>query len=1767
MAKTVYIGVAFDTKQLVTGADIATQTIKRFDSVVNDASGNVRNSSVPALDAYTKATINAEKAMRQTTSATVPLKVAKAELTKQTQALQAAMRAQVTTEAGMQAQAKAIAAATRDQAAAQKLYDQSLRSSGKSIDAHSFSLGNLAKGALAAGAAYISFQAVLGVGKSLIDISDKYTMLEGRLKLVTSGSAELASVQASLFDISQKTRVSTQDTSNLYIKLAQSTQGLGISQKQLLGLTESLNKALVVSGASTEEGANAMRQFGQSLAGGIMRGEEYNSVMESTPRVMKMIEDGLGMTRGEMRKVMLDGKLATERLVEGLAKGAAKVDEEFAGMGTTVGQAMVKLKNAYESIVADANEAAEGTDSIAGSIETLTKYLEENKPQIISFAGSLAKIGTDALSAGGSIAGTLTPAVSALAGAIKEIPTAFLLAWLGGRLGGGYGAGAGFIAGMAVDATKKWATNNDRADLDAIQAKRGTKSKFISVDEFIAKTSGEDTVVSAAAPAIKSATAAIQNHTKAVSSGASAASKAATAAEKQAKETDRLREKYEDIIAKTSPVAKLQEEYADKLATVAKAHKELNISIEKQTEDLALLAKQHEESLKKPFEQIARQFEKKTALDEYTSALSKINENLADAAKGEKDRAVQLKAAEEATAGVVVAMQEELKQKGINVKVTRQNAAEIDKAYTQHEASVRAISDVLQSTGNAAGLSSGFISNMVDALDEFNKGALLGGKTIKGLASAMQGIGSQLGGRIGDALAGMGVGLKALLSGTVKNSDGSINQTATDLNQAGGYAAIANGLGGLIGGGVGKSISSGATSAAMGAVIGSIIPGVGTIAGAIVGGVGGLVSSIFGGKSAEEKAAKTNAIAAQEQAIADLASSGSSAARMIMRMSNYDTSAIGAIDSRKLTSILPESITNAKYKSDYRLLDMDYQGKGVKTVEFLSAIAEVQSAMSTIASPSIVKTLDDIAYKYELIGAKIGDNADLQLTKNLEITQALTGFSSDALSQTLEGIVTSTDALGVGKAFSDKLTEGLQASIRQMQISTFVSSIVTPILQPLYADIALSMAAGTDTSSGFAAVQNALTTLTPQVDAFVLSLTDQGVAGYKVAEATASSTIATTAAEMAAGRLSLQMAMLSGTLKTAEATAAEAYSIESELMTALGDTAGLRQRELATLSPLNAALKQMVWTLTDAQTAAATAGTNLTTAQSAATTAQTTLDNARVALDKAKADIAAYGTPSGIQDNVTANTSNSAQDAASAAQAALSDAKTAVTDALNAFKSTIDAQKEALTATYDAATKLIDSQLTAAQTSLTAAESISSAASKFLEGVAGDNLASRQSAQKDLAAALALAQSSGVLPDVDKFNTMLGVLSKPSQRYFSNSVDWARDYYTTANKVSGIGATAQFKMSDAQKAVSIAESQLLVLKETYTTNTAALDAQYNLATDQVAAIEKVNTSVMSLSDALAGYAAAQSAATAAANAVSNELSNNAFATAEADRQNGIINAQNAVITGAQKYQELSDTLAKAQEAYDAALVSNTTAQTELVTATLANTNAQSALTEAVRKATEAISAQKAIDNSTAASAPMTSSSSGAYITTNSDLWNLYASDQSVSAIDLANAAQHYNTQGVLEGRAKPTGMTADMLPLSLTDTQLRKYLTGNADLMAAFGGATESGLALARKHYFEQGHNEILEGARLRTFARGGISEGPSSGYLATLHGTEAVVPLSNGRSIPVSINFKEMVDELKSLREEVISLRGDVKAGNKDNAETKDGIRRINNMGIKVIA
>lgn len=209
--------------------------------------------------------------------------------------------------------------------------------------------------------------------KAFIQIADSMILVEGRLSLVTDSTEELISVQKELLDLSNDARVSFKSTADLYARLARSSDQLGVSQDQLLTVTEAISKSMIVSGASAIEANAAMIQLSQGMASGELRGEELRSVMEQTPRLARAMADGLGITIGKLREMGHAGELTSQIVIESLLSQADVIRDEFSKMPATVGQAMTILNNEIGFFVSGASKATSVTALMAQGIVSFAR--------------------------------------------------------------------------------------------------------------------------------------------------------------------------------------------------------------------------------------------------------------------------------------------------------------------------------------------------------------------------------------------------------------------------------------------------------------------------------------------------------------------------------------------------------------------------------------------------------------------------------------------------------------------------------------------------------------------------------------------------------------------------------------------------------------------------------------------------------------------------------------------------------------------------------------------------------------------------------------------------------------------------------------------------------------------------------------------------------------------------------------------------------------------------------------------------------------------------------------------------------------------------------------------------------------------------------------------------------------------------------------------------------------------------------------------------
>ncbi|EMH0544199.1 tape measure protein [Enterobacter hormaechei] len=222
----------------------------------------------------------------------------------------------------------------------------------------------------------IAASLVVDWGKAFLVAADNMSQLNARIERLTGSAATASQTMQSLMRISSATGGSLQDTAKLWETLSTALRDTGATNGQVIQLTETLQKIGRIGGSSSEEMANALRQFGQSISSGTVRAEEFNSILEQMPELARQIAAGMGVSIGELRQLMLDGKLTAEDALNAIQKQTGSVNAEFEKLPRTLSQANTALTNSFLSMIDSVNQATGASNGLVAVIDSMTAALD-----------------------------------------------------------------------------------------------------------------------------------------------------------------------------------------------------------------------------------------------------------------------------------------------------------------------------------------------------------------------------------------------------------------------------------------------------------------------------------------------------------------------------------------------------------------------------------------------------------------------------------------------------------------------------------------------------------------------------------------------------------------------------------------------------------------------------------------------------------------------------------------------------------------------------------------------------------------------------------------------------------------------------------------------------------------------------------------------------------------------------------------------------------------------------------------------------------------------------------------------------------------------------------------------------------------------------------------------------------------------------------------------------------------------------------------------
>lgn len=309
--------------------------------------------------------------------------------------------------------------------------------------------------------------ALTAMAREAITLSDTWSGLTARMATATGSVQANAETMAAAKKMAADYGQPLAEVGNLYVRLTNAIKPLGGGLKEVNVLTESLAAALKKDGASAAAAGSAIEQFSQAMGAGAMTGEEFNAMADAAPSLLMALADGMGVARGELKKMAEEGKLTTAVMTQALAKSLPQLRADAKAAGDTIGGGFTAINSALLEYVGKGMQTSGVSQALASGLRAVAEHIGPVVQGMTALAGIAVAA---ALGRGAAAAVTLATSAGTLGTALSG-----MLALLGGPVGLVVMVGALAAAWVGLSMAKKQATVRTLEDMQAERAAVQTK--------------------------------------------------------------------------------------------------------------------------------------------------------------------------------------------------------------------------------------------------------------------------------------------------------------------------------------------------------------------------------------------------------------------------------------------------------------------------------------------------------------------------------------------------------------------------------------------------------------------------------------------------------------------------------------------------------------------------------------------------------------------------------------------------------------------------------------------------------------------------------------------------------------------------------------------------------------------------------------------------------------------------------------------------------------------------------------------------------------------------------------------------------------------------------------------------------------------------------------------------------------------------------------------------------------------------------------------
>src|SRR5690606_17502304 len=180
----------------------------------------------------------------------------------------------------------------------------------------------------------------------------------------------------------------------------------------IVELNQIIAASLKVTGTSAQQASGALLQLGQALGSGVVRAEEFNSILEGALPLAQAAArgiDGMGGSVAKLRAAVADGNVTSRQFFEGVLKGGGQTLADAEKATLTLSGGFTALTSALTVYIGEADKAFGASAAIGEGLKALADNLDTIIPALTAIAVGLG-VGFVTNAARASVAANTTAA-------------------------------------------------------------------------------------------------------------------------------------------------------------------------------------------------------------------------------------------------------------------------------------------------------------------------------------------------------------------------------------------------------------------------------------------------------------------------------------------------------------------------------------------------------------------------------------------------------------------------------------------------------------------------------------------------------------------------------------------------------------------------------------------------------------------------------------------------------------------------------------------------------------------------------------------------------------------------------------------------------------------------------------------------------------------------------------------------------------------------------------------------------------------------------------------------------------------------------------------------------------------------------------------------------------------------------------------------------------------------------------------------------------